>query len=236
MYAILDIESTGGRYNEEGIIEIAILLYDGKEVVDRLISLVNPRRPIQSYVTKLTGIHEKMVRRAPRFHEIAKRIIEVTEDAIIVAHNVSFDYRMLQLEFGRLGYDYQRKTLDTIDLSEMLIPGLPGYGLEKVCDALGIMNTQRHRAEGDAIATLKLFELLMEKDEKKIISKLARAKDDEDHDHRFNHLTAELENVTGIYHLYNRAGEVIFTGRSNDLRIQINRHFLPTSKKARELQ
>ena len=109
MYAILDIETTGGKYNEEGITEIAIYKFDGNEVVDQFISLINPERDIQPFVVKLTGINNKMLRNAPKFYEVAKRIIEITEDCILVAHNAEFDYRILSLEFERLGFDYQKK-------------------------------------------------------------------------------------------------------------------------------
>ena len=104
MYAILDIETTGGKYNEEGITEIAIYKFDGNEVVDQFISLINPERDIQPFVVKLTGINNKMLRNAPKFYEVAKRIIEITEDCILVAHNAEFDYRILSLEFERLGF------------------------------------------------------------------------------------------------------------------------------------
>ena len=86
MYAILDIETTGGKYNEEGITEIAIYKFDGHEVVDQVISLVNPERPIQPFVVGLTGINNDMLRNAPKFYEIAKRILEITQDCILVAH------------------------------------------------------------------------------------------------------------------------------------------------------
>src|SRR5690554_7712542 len=99
MYAILDIETTGGKYNEEGITEIAIYCFDGHQVVDQFISLVNPERPIQQFVTSLTGINNEMLRNAPKFYEIAKRVIEITEGCILVAHNAVFDYRVIALEF-----------------------------------------------------------------------------------------------------------------------------------------
>ena len=98
MYAILDIETTGGKYNEEGITEIAIYQHDGQKVTDQFISLVNPERPIQPFVEKLTGINSKMLRSAPRFFELAKRIIEITENCLIVAHNADFDYFHMEFQ------------------------------------------------------------------------------------------------------------------------------------------
>src|SRR5690554_7512450 len=138
MYAILDIETTGGKYNEEGITEIAIYRFDGHEVVDQFSSLVNPERPIQPYVAKLTGINANMLRRAPKFYEVAKRVIEITQDCTIVAHNASFDRRILATEFRRLGYNYERESLCTIELAKKLIPDLPSYSLGKLTKHLGI--------------------------------------------------------------------------------------------------
>ena len=113
-YAILDIETTGGKYNEEGITEIAIYRFDGDKVIDHFASLVNPEIPIQPFVVKLTGINNKMLRTAPKFHEVAKRIIEITQDAVLVAHNAQFDNRILTTEFDRLGYNFDKKTLCTV--------------------------------------------------------------------------------------------------------------------------
>ena len=170
MYAVIDIETTGGNYDQEGITEIAIYQYDGYKITDQFCSLINPKKQIQPFVKKLTGINEKMLQNAPIFFEVAKRIIEITEDCIIVAHNAAFDYRILKTEFKRLGYDYERKTICTINLSKELLPNQKVFNLGKLVSNLGIPFSDRHRAFGDAQATLKLFELLIEKDiGKKII-------------------------------------------------------------------
>lgn len=110
-----------------------------------------------------------MLRSAPKFYEIAKRIIEITQDCILVAHNTSFDYRILRTEFNRLGYDYVKPTLCTVELSQKLIPGQASYSLGKLVRSLGIPVTDRHRASGDAMATVKLFKMILAKDiEKKL--------------------------------------------------------------------
>ena len=127
MYAVIDIETTGGKFNEEAITEIAIFRYENHQIKDQLISLIKPDRIIQPYVSKLTGINEKMLSNSPKFFEIAKQIIEITSDCIIVAHNAEFDYRMLRIEFKRLGYNFIRKTLCTVKLSQKLIPNLKSY-------------------------------------------------------------------------------------------------------------
>ena len=148
MYAILDIETTGGKYNEEGITEIAIYQHDGQKVTDQFISLVNPERPIQPFVEKLTGINSKMLRSAPRFFELAKRIIEITENCLIVAHNADFDYRILRTEFKRLGYNFERNSLCTVTLSQQLLPEMESHKLGKLVRSLGIPISDRHRAQG----------------------------------------------------------------------------------------
>lgn len=145
MYAILDIETTGGKFNEEGITEIAIHKFDGHKVVDTFISLVNPEKEIQPFVVNLTGINNKMLRTAPKFHEVAKRIVEITDSTVLVAHNAQFDYRILRTEFRRLGYNFERKTLCTVDLSKKLIPEAESHSLGKLVRSLGIPVSDRHR-------------------------------------------------------------------------------------------
>ena len=176
IYAILDIETTGGKYNEEGITEIAIYKFDGHAVIDQFISLVNPEREIQPFVVNLTGINKNMLKNAPKFFEVAKRIVEITEDCIIVAHNAKFDHRILKAEFERLGFEFKRRTLCTVELSKELIPGQQSYSLGKLARSLGIPVSDRHRASGDALATVTLFKMLLAKDSKKnIIQEIGRA-------------------------------------------------------------
>ena len=175
MYAILDIETTGGKYNEEGITEIAIYRFDGRKIVDQFFSLVNPERDIQSFVVNLTGINNEMLQNAPKFHEVAKRIIEITKGCTIVAHNAQFDNRILTTEFDRLGYSFDKNFLCTVELSKKLIPNLASYSLGKLMRSLGIPISDRHRAQGDAKATLMLFKILLEKDtSKKIIQETVK--------------------------------------------------------------
>ncbi|MDC1080991.1 3'-5' exonuclease, partial [Flavobacteriaceae bacterium] len=127
MYAILDIETTGGKFNEEGITEIAIYRYDGQVIQDQISSLVNPNREIQPFVERLTGINSKMLVNAPKFFELAKRIVEITDGCVIVAHNAEFDYRILQTEFRRLGYSFESKSLCTVALAQKLLPEAESY-------------------------------------------------------------------------------------------------------------
>ena len=213
MYAILDIETTGGQFNEEGITEIAIYKFDGHEIVDQFISLVNPEIPIQPFVVKLTGINNAMLVSAPKFHEVAKRIVEITQDCILVAHNTVFDYRILRTEFRRLGYDFQAKTLCTVELAKILIPEQPSYSLGKLVRALGIPMADRHRATGDALATVKLFKMLLDKDlEKVIVKEQIKTEIVKGIAPKLFNIIESLPNKTGVYYIHKENGTIIFIG------------------------
>lgn len=233
MYAILDIETTGGKFNEEGITEIAIYKYDGHNIVDQFITLVNPEREIQQFVVKLTGINSKMLKNAPKFHEVAKRIIEITTDCIIVAHNTSFDYRILRTEYNRLGYEFKRNTLCTVELSKAMIPDQPSYSLGKLCRGLGIPTSDRHRANGDAVVTVKLFKLLLEKDlQKEIIQKAIKYADNRNHKDKIIKILDSLPEKEGLFYVHNQNGAVIFIGRGKNIKREVNKLFLKETKRA----
>ena len=237
MYAILDIESTGGKYNEEGIMEIAIHKFDGENVIDRFSSLVNPEREIQPFVVKLTGINNKMLRTAPKFHEVAKRIIEITEDTTLVAHNAQFDYRILRTEFRRLGYNFERKTLCTVDLSKKLLPDAESHSLGKLVRSLGIPVSDRHRANGDALATLKLFKLLLVKDtDKSIIKQVVRSETLGELTARQLDIVESLPTALGIYYMFDKDGKLLFLGKANNIKKRVNQHFTNQGKLGRTLQ
>lgn len=237
MYCILDIETTGGQFNEEGITEIAIYKFDGHEVVDQFISLVNPEIPIQPFVVKLTGINNAMLRSAPKFFEVAKRIIEITEDCIVVAHNAAFDYRILRTEFTRLGYDFKRPTLCTVELSKKLIPDQPSYSLGKLVRALGIPMADRHRASGDAMATVKLFKLLLSKDsEKEILKSLVKTEIKSGMSPKLLDIVEALPTKTGIYYIHNENGDLIYIGKSKNIKKRVNQHFTGSSSKSKKIQ
>lgn len=237
MYAILDIETTGGKYNEEGITEIAIYKFDGHEVIDQFISLVNPERPIQPFVANLTGINNNMLRNSPKFYEVAKRIVEITTQCVIVAHNASFDYRILQTEFSRLGFDYERQSLCTVELSKKLIPDQESYSLGKLVRGLGIPLSDRHRASGDALATVKLFKLLLTKDtHKEIITKTVRDDPKRQVDDKLIRLIEEAPTATGVYYMHREDGKIIYIGKSKNIKKRLNQHFTSDAGKAKRMQ
>ena len=219
MFAVLDVETTGLNAKTEKITEIAIYIYDGEKIVDEFSTLINPEKKIPFGITQLTGINNRMVKDAPKFYEVAKKIVEITEDTTIVGHNVSFDNNFIKYEFQRLGYEFKRKTLCTVKLSRKLIPGHKSYSLGKICKDLNINNESRHRAAGDAYATLKLFKILQSVESnladislKGLNSNLSKSKID------------ELPERTGVYYFYNLNKEIIYIGKSKSIRSRILSH------------
>ena len=230
MYTIIDLETTGGKFNEESIIEVAAYRFDGNSIKDQFISLVNPQRDIHPYVEKLTGITSKMVKTAPKFYEIAKRVVEITSDSILVAHNAQFDYRILQLEFKRLGYEFSMKSLCTVILSQELLPEQESYKLGRLSRSLGIPLKDRHRASGDALATVELFKILLEKDiEQNIIKKSIVEFPGESKNSHFKETIESLNNDVGVFYIYNKNKNLIYIDYSKDIKNKVVKLF--TSKK-----
>ena len=165
MFSIIDIETTGNSYKYGKITEIAIYQHNGERITDSFSTLINPEIDIPYFITELTGIDNSMVTNAPKFYEVAKTIVEMTQGRTFVAHNVQFDYKFIREEFARLGYNFNRKTMCTVQLSRKFIPGHRSYSLGKICSELGIKIDGRHRAAGDALATVKLFEIILRKNQ-----------------------------------------------------------------------
>ena len=236
-FAIIDIETTGDKPVNFKIIEIAIILHDGKKELDRYSTFVDPQERISPFIARLTGIHDADVAGAPKFFEIAKKVVEFTKDCIFVAHNVSFDYTAIRREFRRLGYDYRLPHMCTVASARILIPGHKSYGLKNITKALGIPLNGHHRAIADTEATAKLFEMLYEKDgpnkfknfiKIEINPKLLHAKLNVD-------LLDEIPNKTGIYKFYNERDELIYIGKSIHIRKRIEQH-LKNDKTAKSIE
>lgn len=237
MYAILDIETTGLQSNKEGITEIAIYKYDGHQIVDQFISLINPGITIQPFVVQLTGINDKMLKNAPKFFEVAKRIIDITKDCVLVAHNASFDYRILRTEFLSLGYDFNQKTLCTLELSKKLLPKQASYSLGKLVQSLGIPITDRHRASGDALATLRLFKLFLDTDFNKVmVDEHIKFEGQKGIAPNLKKLLESAPSTTGVYYMHNEKGKLVYIGKSNNIKKRIQQHFTGTSKKCMKIQ
>ena len=178
-----------------------------------------------------------MLRNAPKFYEIAKRIVEITQDCIIVAHNAQFDYRILRTEFKRLGFDFSKETLCTVELSKQLIPGKDSYSLGKLTRSLGIPVSDRHRAAGDAQATVRLFKMLLAKDTSKtIISESIRLEPKHQMEPRLLDIIDSLPSITGVYYMHDANGEVVYVGKSKNIKRRVNQHFTSSNPKQRKMQ
>jgi DNA polymerase-3 subunit epsilon len=233
LYSVVDIETTGNGYKGQKITEISVFLFDGEKIIDEFTSLVNPEQAIPYFITNLTGITEAMVRTAPKFYEIAKKVTEITKDAIFVAHNVNFDYNIIRDEFKSLGFDFKRKKLCTVRLSRKIIPGLSSYSLGNICTAEGIEVAARHRAKGDAEATVELFRRLLKRDDNFTINSFLNAKSREatlppllD-----KQVVDKLPERHGVYYFKNEQKEVIYVGKANNIKQRVISHFYDKKKK-----
>lgn len=234
MYSIIDIETTGGNQPGEKITEIAIYVHNGIEIVASFHTLINPERSIPYNITRITGIDDSMVVGAPKFYEVAKQIIALTENTIFVAHNVHFDYNFIKREFKELGFDYVRQFVCTVKLSRQILPGHASYSLGKICNDLDIKINGRHRADGDALATVKLFEILLQKNVASVQNQTQTlAKHESANELNIDH----LPEVIGVYYLKNSRNELIFIGKSRNIKKRVQSHLNNSStKKATELR
>jgi DNA polymerase III subunit epsilon len=238
-YAIVDIETTGGLGRGERITEIAIVLHDGSQVLDTFTTLLNPEQRIPWNITVLTGITDAMVANAPRFFEVAKQIVTITEGAIFVAHNVSFDYYFIREEFARLGYSYTRPQLCTVRLSRKVFPGLPSYSLSNLKQHFRIYSERSHRALDDTLATVNIFErILATKEASEHIEVFVNQGIKESKLPRNISLARlrEAPEACGIYYLYDEAGTVIYVGKSLNIRKRLHDHFADHTAKGEKMR
>jgi len=236
MFAVVDIETTGGSARLERITEIAIYIHDGEHIVEEYSTLINPERNIPYFITSMTGITNEMVEDAPKFFEVARRIVEMTEGHVFVAHNARFDYSFIRQEFAMLGYSFKRPLLDTVALSRKLLPGHRSYSLGNLCNDLGIEINGRHRAAGDALATVKLLELLLEKDNSLGTGSLIRnRKAAKLHPALDLDKLKDIPEEPGIYYFHDEKGDIIYVGKSRNLSQRISSH-LSNNSSAREME
>lgn len=233
MYSIVDIETTGNGYKGSKITEISIFRFDGEQIVDEYTTLVNPESSIPAFITNLTGITNAMVRTAPKFYEIAKKVHEFTKDTIFVAHNVNFDYNIIRAEFKSLGFDFRRKKLCTVRLSRKIIPGLNSYSLGNICSAEGIHIADRHRAKGDAEATVELFKRLVQRDDNFIINSFLNPRSRQATlppllDRK---VVDNLPETHGVYYFEDLNKDIIYVGKANNIKQRVISHFYDKKKK-----
>ena len=227
MYAIVDIETTGGYADNHRITEIAIYHYDGLQIKNVFHSLLNPGRKVPQFITGLTGITSKMVEEAPEFSELADEIFLYLKDRVFVAHNAHFDYSFIKKEFETIGVNWQTKKLCTVRLARKIIPGLESYSLGRLAESLGIKIPDRHRAGGDAQATAKIFDVLVKRDNSGVITKALKRNSGETilppnlAKEEFDRLPAKA----GVYYFLDGRGQVIYVGKALNIKKRIAGHF-----------
>lgn len=225
-YAIVDVETTGTSYKNGKITEIAILIHDGSKVIDEFSSLINPEQRIPYRIQQLTGISDRMVENAPKFFEVAKQVVEMTEDCVLVAHNASFDYNFLRQEFKYLGYDFKREKLCTVKLSRKLVPHKRSYSLKNICEELEIINHQPHRAIGDARATAGLFSFLLSIDPNPAEINLQGLNSN------LNQQDIKaLPEEPGVYYFLDEKNNIIYVGKSKNIKSRVLSHLSNCSTK-----
>jgi DNA polymerase-3 subunit epsilon len=227
-FSIVDIETTGGRRKEHRITEIAIINVDHGVVTERFESLVNPERSIPSYIEKLTGIHNDMVLAAPKFYQLAKKIVTLTEGRILVGHNVFFDYHFLRHEFSELGFTFKRPTLCTVRLARQLLPGHESYSLGKLCSDLGIAIENRHRAMGDAQGCFEVLKVLSQKQPSVETSALPSGLAPKD--------IEALPSTPGVYFFKGQNDQLLYVGKSVNIQKRVKSHFSSNLKKRKYLE
>lgn len=239
MFAVIDLETTGGNHNSERIIEIGIVLHDGKIKIGEYTTLINPQKEISAFISTFTGITNSMVKNAPKFSDVADTILELLEGKIIVAHNAKFDYNFIKSEFRRLNIPFSKKNICTVQLSRKIFPSHKSHSLGNICRDLGIVVDNRHRAFGDAAATALLLEKLIENDTKNIIGEYL------DDDIKKIHLPPKLNpriidvlpEEVGVFYFHNENGDVIYLDKSKNIRDYIFNFFAkkPTEKYKQQL-
>ena len=227
MYAIVDIETTGGNAGSGSITEIAIIISDGKSILDRYTTLVNPLQPIPLFIEKLTGINDEMVSKAPTFSEVAKEIYELLQDKIFVAHNVNFDYSFVAHQLNQQGFKFNARKLCTVRLSRKAFEDLPSYSLGNLCRSLDIQVKNRHRAMGDAAATTELFHRIIEADRGLLITSMLKKSSGDGYlpIHLSSDDLEQMPNTPGIYYFHDAKGKIIYVGKAKRLKKRVISHF-----------
>lgn len=230
LYAVVDIETTGGQPSGNGITEISILIHDGQKVIDEYETLINPDQHIPDYIQALTGISNEMVEHAPLFSEVASKIYDLLHDKIFVAHNVNFDFSFLKHQLDLSGYQLQSKKLCTVRMSRKLLPGHASYSLGKLCSALKINLNNRHRAGGDAAATAILLTMLLERDTEGVIHQsLHKASKEQVLPPNLSKSQIDaLPSAPGVYYFKDQKGIIIYIGKAIDIKKRVCSHFAGT--------
>lgn len=227
MYAIVDIETTGGHASTHGITEVAVILHNGEAIEGKFQTLVNPGVAVPRYITALTGITNEMLYTAPRFEQVAASIFSLLQGRVFVAHNVNFDYSFLRHHLSEAGFELNSKKLCTVRMSRKLFPGFTSYSLGNLCRELQVSISNRHRAMGDVQATAKIFEMILEKDQTGVVAAMLKGRNKEQY--LPPHLPApdvtQLPTQAGVYYFHNQKKKIVYVGKASNLQQRVKSHF-----------
>lgn len=227
MYAIVDIETTGGYASANDITEIAIVLYDGEQVTEVFETLIRPSKPIPYFIQSLTGIDHSMVEHAPSFCDVAPLIYEKLRGKVFVAHNVNFDYSFIKHHLSVYGFDLVSQKLCTVRLARKVFPALGSYSLGNICRHFNILIENRHRAGGDATATARLFDHMLRNNAQDHIVKFLK-KNSREQSLPPNLPKEQIEKLPynpGVYYFHDSKGRVIYVGKARNIRYRVSSHF-----------
>jgi DNA polymerase-3 subunit epsilon len=239
-FVVTDTETTGSRAGEDRLIEIGAVKVRGGEVVGTFQHLVNPARHVPRRIALLTGISTATVFDQPTAAEVLPLWREFLGDGILVAHNLPFDLRFLEVELDLAGQPPLRnETLCTLRLARRLLSALPSKGLSGLAEHFGIAVQNRHRALGDAEATAKLLLILVERlrtefgvetaaellafqrkryrETRREPAHLARIREE---------VLVHLPDRPGVYSMRDRRGRVIYVGKAKSLRSRVRSYFV----------
>jgi DNA polymerase III subunit epsilon len=227
MYAIVDIETTGSHATAHGITEIAIVLHNGKETEGKFHTMINPGVNIPRYITALTGITNEMVYDAPRFEHVASEIFNLLQSRIFVAHNVNFDYSFIKHQLQEAGFDLNARKLCTVRMSRKVFPGFASYSLGNICRELKISISNRHRAMGDTMATVQLFEMVLHNDTTGVVAGMLKGRNKEQYlpPNLPSPDIEQLPNAAGVYYFYNKKKKIVYVGKATNLQQRVKSHF-----------
>ena len=227
MYAIVDIETTGGYAANNDITELAIVLHDGQKITGRFETLIRPVHTIPRFIQVLTGITPAMVQNAPGFEALAPQIMELLKGRVFIAHNVNFDYSFIKHHLSQAGHELSCQKLCTVRLTKRVFPGLISYSLGNLCRHFGIQIEQRHRAGGDADATTRLFDLLLANNAQPHIEHFIKrsAKEQSLPPNLPKEEVEKLPYTPGVYYFHDQKGNVVYVGKAKNLKYRVRSHF-----------
>ncbi len=230
MFAIVDVETTGGYAEAHRVIEVGIAISDGQRIIERYNQLVNPERVVPNHIIQLTGISNDDVIDKPTFAEIASEVYDLLQGQVFIAHNVNFDYTFIQRELEQAGYTWKAKKGCTVRLTRSIIPGLKSYSLANLAAHFNIVNPNPHRALADAETAADILHELIQTDEdavnRAIHKNTALSQLPVNLDAAIFH---SLPEVPGVYYMLGKNKEILYIGKAVNIKQRISQHFTGSS-------